>query len=231
MPSLSLQLHLAGHAVLRSIARPVVRAADRSILSKLQDEMRREILVKSAAGLAAPQLGISLRAFMVAPVAPADGEPWMAINPSIVRRSRATTSDYESCLSVPHYAAEVRRARSVEVQFEQMDGRLVSKRLSGWDARVFQHELDHLDGVLFTDRADLSSLLHESFYTIGEEESDAQSSDGETAAAAGASGRPESEVDFETDEHEYYDEYEYEEEEEWVDVAPSSERSVKDAQR
>ena len=89
------------------------------------------------------------------------------VNPRVVDASSEHVWEWESCLSVPGYAALVLRPRTVDVEFETLpfDGSASSKlrrTLTGESARVFQHEADHLDGVLFTDIAARGSLIHES---------------------------------------------------------------------
>ncbi|GLE04164.1 hypothetical protein PINS_up013075 [Pythium insidiosum] len=82
------------------------------------------------------------------------------INPQIVRRSSATYKDFEGCLSIPGYVGVVRRAREIQVQFEDADGRSHEQTLRDFPARIFQHELDHLDGVLYLDRMERDTLIH-----------------------------------------------------------------------
>ena len=93
--------------------------------------------------------------------------PAALVNPRVVDASSEHVWEWESCLSVPGYAALVLRPRTVDVEFETLpfDGSASSKlrrTLTGESARVFQHEADHLDGILFTDIAARGSLIHES---------------------------------------------------------------------
>ena len=139
---------LAGHPVLRRVATPVRGVAARADLPRLDAALRSAL--GEHYGVAAPQLGTSARVFLLR--AHADDEPWIAINPSIQRRSREMVAGWETCLSVPGYAASVERPAAVDVRYERLDGTAVERRLRGFEARVFQHELDHLDGILFTDK-------------------------------------------------------------------------------
>ena len=102
-------------------------------------------------GLAAPQVGVPLRLMVVGHE---EGrEPRALINPVIVDRGGTVTAE-EGCLSLPGIFAPVTRSEWVEVEATDVDGRSVKMRGRGLLARVFQHEVDHLDGVLFIDRLD-----------------------------------------------------------------------------
>jgi hypothetical protein len=165
-------------------------------------------------GLAAPQLGLSIRAFVVQ----GTDRAWMAVNPEILRQSRSTSKEWEACLSLPHYVAVVERPRTIRVRYNDIDGRRTSRSLSGQDARVFQHELDHLDGILFTDRADLSTITHECYLEPAGEREDTPSSFGKsnTAPASAEDGGAEADGQWELEE-EYDEKYDYEEYEEECD--------------
>eukprot|EP00962_Isochrysis_galbana_P040272 scaffold14574_cov120-Isochrysis_galbana.AAC.12 len=175
---------LAGHPILRRVARPVVRTADRGRLHSLYQKLRTEL--QGDMGLAAPQLGLSIRAFVVQGTDTA----WMAVNPEILRQSRTTSREWEACLSLPHYAAVVERPRTVHVRYNDVDGRRISRRLSGQDARVFQHELDHLDGILFTEKADLRTITHQRYLEPAGEQLDTPTllDNGSTALASADNG-------------------------------------------
>ena len=109
-------------------------------------------------GIAAPQVAESIRLFIVAsrpspryPHAP-KMEPTAMINPEITCRSSEVVSGWEGCLSVPDLRGLVSRHQSIEVKYLTKHGELVEQELNGFVARIFQHELDHLDGILFPDR-------------------------------------------------------------------------------
>jgi peptide deformylase len=109
-------------------------------------------------GIAAPQVAESMRLFIVAsrpspryPSAPTM-EPTAMINPEIVDLSGELVSGWEGCLSVPGVRGLVLRDRKIEVRYLTQHGDLVQQELTGFVARIFQHELDHLDGILFPDR-------------------------------------------------------------------------------
>ncbi len=109
-------------------------------------------------GIAAPQVAKSIRLFIVAsrpspryPYAPTM-EPTPMINPEIIDRSGELVSGWEGCLSVPGVRGLVLRDRTIKVRYLTQSGDLVQQELTGFVARIFQHELDHLDGILFPDR-------------------------------------------------------------------------------
>ncbi len=100
-----------------------------------------------ALGLAANQLGLPVRAILVR----IGDEERVLLNPTIVTRSAELVVDWEGCLSLPGVEAEVPRAKEVVVQAVDEDGVPVELRLADFEARVLQHEVDHLDGVLYVD--------------------------------------------------------------------------------
>lgn len=104
-------------------------------------------------GLAAPQIGVLKRMIVILLNQQTDQEMVVAmVNPEIVFRSKAMEIDKEGCLSVPDYFDEVERYSDVVVKFLDKKGREQMLKLSGLNARVVQHEIDHLDGVLFVDK-------------------------------------------------------------------------------
>lgn len=105
-------------------------------------------------GIAAPQIGWYERFFLTTVTVPgADGKPQMQlqcwINPEIVAVSEERNWAWEGCLSVPGLRGWVRRPAAVAIRGYNQRGERISRELAGWDARVFQHEFDHLDGILF----------------------------------------------------------------------------------
>ncbi len=108
----------------------------------------KNISKKEAAGLAAPQIGENYRVVLVQ-----NGDDFMPmINPKITSFSVNKEIDEEGCLSLPNIWGKVPRHSEIEVQYINEQGEKIQKRFSGWTARVIQHEIDHLDGVLFIDR-------------------------------------------------------------------------------
>jgi peptide deformylase len=138
------------HPVLREKAKKVTRV-DTSI-QKLLDDLAETMLDAPGAGLAANQIGVPLR---VCVVKGDENQIWGLVNPVIVKRSGSQVG-YEGCLSKPGWVGEVERSEAVVVKGLNRHGKEVRIKSNGFTARAFQHELDHLDGVLFTDR--LTSL-------------------------------------------------------------------------
>jgi peptide deformylase len=144
----SLPLTYDGNPVLRKKAQPV-RVVD-SLLAQLLDDMVETMHANHGVGLAAPQVGISKR-LIVADIY--DGDPPIKmVNPRIVERTGAVVG-LEGCLSIPNVYGDVERAEKVVVKGLNEKGKPVTVECSGLLARVFQHEIDHLDGKLFTDMA------------------------------------------------------------------------------
>jgi len=141
-------------AVLRKVARPVSRVDDET--RALAERMKRAMLDANGVGLAAPQLGVSER--LIVYRLPEEGSPVHAIvNPKIVSR-KGEQIGIEGCLSMPMLNGDVSRAFEIVVKGLDLDGRHLRRRATEMEARVIQHETDHLDGVLFIDRADLDTL-------------------------------------------------------------------------
>ena len=129
-------------------------------LQTLIDDMIETMRVAPGVGLAAPQIGISERLIVVEYGEEDEEEDEAApkklyaiINPEIVLASGEKVEGVEACLSIPQIAGEVERHEKVVVKGLNRHGKPVKLKLEGWLARIFQHEIDHLDGILFTDRA------------------------------------------------------------------------------
>lgn len=136
------------HHILRDGTVPVRH--DDAKLKRLVHDMRETMIDADGIGIAAPQVGSDLRLAIVA--APGEAER-VIINPKITRRSWRRWSMDEGCLSVPGNYGTVRRPWKITVEYDDMKGRHHREIVEGMLARVFQHEIDHLDGVLFIDRA------------------------------------------------------------------------------
>jgi peptide deformylase len=132
--------------VLREKAKKVARV-DTSI-QRLIDDLAETMLAAPGAGLAANQIGVLLR---VCVVKGDDNQIWALVNPEIVK-SDGVQVGYEGCLSYPGWVGEVARYETVVVKGRNRRGKEVRIKSNGFTARAFQHELDHLDGVLFIDR-------------------------------------------------------------------------------
>jgi peptide deformylase len=122
---------------------------------KFLDDLVETMQVEDGVGLAAPQVGDSRRVCVAV-----DGdEVYVLINPKIRGRSVRLATDTEGCLSLPGLQADVPRPAKVIVKAQNRRGETIELRARGLFARILQHEIDHLDGVLYVDRADLSTLV------------------------------------------------------------------------
>ena len=149
------QIVLVPEPVLRRKA-PKVTTFDNDF-QKLVDDMIETMRDAPGVGLAAPQVGISQRLFVMEFGDEEDEEApkklYVWVNPEIVKSSEEQVLGIEACLSVPGLAGEVERHQTLVVKGQNRYGKNIKHKLDGWTARIFQHENDHLDGVLFTDRA------------------------------------------------------------------------------
>jgi peptide deformylase len=141
-------LHLLGSPVLRQRAEPVaeVDAEVRQLVEDLFDTM----YASKGVGLAANQVGIARRVAVV-DVGEESPEPIVLINPVTVERGDATEVSEEGCLSIPEIFGDVERPTAVVIEAMDRDGAPYRLEATGYQARAIQHEIDHLDGVLFLD--------------------------------------------------------------------------------
>lgn len=157
-----LQIAQLGHPVLRKTATKVKEIKDRYLQSLVED-MLVTVLDAHGAGIAAPQVYESKQIFILSskpnpryPHAP-DMEPVAIINPEITWESDEMEKDWEGCLSIPGIRATVPRYKSIKVKFTTIHGDAAEAEFTDFVARVFQHELDHLKGVVFLDRLESNS--------------------------------------------------------------------------
>lgn len=114
----------------------------------------------AAHGIAAPQIGVSKRLFIYKPREAAEDDlPIVLANPKVIRAS-GEIKDYDGCLSVPGIYGQTRRAAQIEITALTTAGETVRLKFEGFTARIIQHEMDHLDGVLFIDRLDTLDDLY-----------------------------------------------------------------------
>lgn len=152
-----LEIVYVPNPVLRAKAKPVTIFDDE--LSVLIDNMVDTLRDAPGVGLAAPQVNISQRVIVVEYGEPEeDGQEvipklYTVVNPEIIKPSRETEFGIEGCLSIPGFVGEVERSSSVTVRGQNRHGKPLRIKAKGWLARIFQHEVDHLNGVLFTDLA------------------------------------------------------------------------------
>ena len=146
MAKKTLKILVAGDPVLRKVAEPVTRIDKK--LHRLLKEMAETMYASDGVGLAAPQIGVSKRIVVIDV-----GEGlFELINPVIVKKEGKVVGA-EGCLSVPDYEGEVERASYEECEFTDRNGQRMLLQAHDLLAICIQHELDHLDGVLFIDKA------------------------------------------------------------------------------
>ena len=155
-----------GEPVLRKKARPVKDVMSGEIQS-LIDNMIATCQDVDGVGIAAPQVYEPIRLFIVAskpsrryPHAPYM-EPTAIINPRILFRSKETVKDWEGCLSIPGLRALVPRHLTIKVEYTDRTGKKVKATYEDFIARIFQHEFDHIEGVVFLDRASTMDMVTE----------------------------------------------------------------------
>lgn len=148
-----------GEEILKLKAAPVAEAEFNSEwLMQLASVMHATMLERNGVGISAPQLYISKQVIIVAsrpnlryPDAP-EMQPVVMINPQILEFSETTCLGEEGCLSVPNQRAQVERAQVIRVLYHTLEGDVMETTFEGFPARIVQHEVDHLNGILFVDR-------------------------------------------------------------------------------
>ena len=170
-------------AVLRSKSRKV-QAVTPSLVA-LAQEMLETMRNANGVGLAAPQIGVTQRLFVAElPEDEEANQPQLTVilfNPEIIK-GRGEQVGFEGCLSIPGYVGEVARYEQVVVKGLDEMGKAVRHRVEGYLARVFQHEIDHLDGILYTDRLTDPETFQP--VEVGQEEALEMQAASETKAAA-----------------------------------------------
>jgi peptide deformylase len=155
----SLTILQRGEPVLAQVAQPV-NTINSTEIKQLIIDLKTTVAQANGVGIAAPQVGISLRLFIMcsapserypdAPLLP----PSVIINPKILKVSEQIELGWEGCLSVQGKRALVPRYSTIDVSYVDETGLVQNQTLSGFLARIFQHELDHLDGITFIERLD-----------------------------------------------------------------------------
>lgn len=170
------QIVQLGDPVLRTPAAEFDGQLDNVELIELLAAMRKAMHDAPGVGLAAPQLGIPLRIAVIEDVIPQPDEivlarersplPYFAvINPSYTPTSPDKASFFEGCLSFNGWQAVVERHREVQLDYLTPDGVHVTRHLTGWAARIAQHETDHLNGTIYIDKANTRSLVSSTAYS------------------------------------------------------------------
>ena len=148
------EIIIVPHPTLRKKAAKVSEFG--SELQQLIDDMIATLHGRSGAGLAAPQVNVSHQVILVEYGNDEDEEIpptlYVTINPKITRFSQQLVNGAEGCLSIPGLMGEVERAEEITVEGLDRFGKPLKMKLRGWVARIFQHEIDHINGILFTDR-------------------------------------------------------------------------------
>ncbi len=154
-----LKIRYLGDPVLREKAKPVEEINGQ--LQRLIDDMAETMYEAKGLGLAANQIGITKRLFVL-DLAQREGKPELLvfINPEIIEKEGEIVEE-EGCLSIPGYAAKVRRFSRVLVRALDREGKPFEMELEGLGARAIQHEIDHLNGILYVDY--LSTLKKQLF--------------------------------------------------------------------
>ncbi|WP_069768827.1 peptide deformylase [Streptomyces sp. LUP30] len=168
-PGGPLPIVAAGDPVLRAGVARYDGELEPALLARFVEALRITMLAAPGVGLAAPQVGVELRIAVIEDPAPVPDEVRLArgrvpqpfrvlVNPSYTQVGSDRAAFFEGCLSVPGYQAVVARHAEVRLTGEDERGRPLDEVFTGWPARIIQHETDHLDGLLYLDRAELRSL-------------------------------------------------------------------------
>jgi peptide deformylase len=133
--------------ILRAKAKKVSRFEP--YLERLVEDLWETMRAAPGVGLAAPQIGESIRVL----VAEYEDQAVALVNPEIIKRSEEEELGTEGCLSIPGYVGDdVSRALAITIKARDPKGKEIRVKAEGWFARILQHEIDHLDGILYTDR-------------------------------------------------------------------------------
>ena len=135
--------------ILRQVSKPVIRVGNDE--RKLMDDMLETMYAANGIGLAAIQIGIPKRIIVMDISKDANKNPMFFVNPLIKNKDKEKTTYEEGCLSVPNYFAEVDRPKYCEVEYLDYSGESKILKADGLLATCIQHEMDHLEGILFID--------------------------------------------------------------------------------
>lgn len=166
---LPLAIVAAGDPVLRQGTQPYDGQLEPALLARFVEALRATMRAAPGVGLAAPQVGVELRIAVIEDPAPVPEEVRLArgrvpqpfrvlVNPAYEPVGDARAGFFEGCLSVPGWQAVVARHAEVRLTGQDEHGQALDEVFEGWPARIVQHETDHLDGVLYLDRAEPRSL-------------------------------------------------------------------------
>lgn len=151
-----LQLVTFPHPVLRHRSKPIMRVD--AELQSIVSQMFKIMYTAKGVGLAANQVGLPIRLFVANPTGKADeGKEMVFINP-VISKQKGVEEAEEGCLSLPGVNANVKRSKSLWVNAYDIAGKEIDTEMTGFLARIIQHETDHLDGVLFVDRLQVEAV-------------------------------------------------------------------------
>jgi peptide deformylase len=155
-----LEVHRLGDRVLRQPAKRVAKVD--SEIKQLIREMLQTMYSSDGIGLAAPQVAVN-KQLLVVDIEPEEAArpPLILINPTIIRLSRDLSVTQEGCLSIPNVFLDVKRPTAIEVSYKDETGRPQKLAVDGLLACCIQHEIDHLNGILFVDRVENQFLLNQ----------------------------------------------------------------------
>jgi peptide deformylase len=155
-----LEIHYLGDRALRKPAKRIAKVDDK--IKHLIKQMLQTMYTSDGIGLAAPQVGVDKQLIVIdcEPHNP-ESQPLVLINPQIIDSSSQLCSSEEGCLSIPGVYLEVTRPDTIEVSFKNEQGKPTRIKASDLLARVIQHEMDHLNGVMFVDRVENNLALTE----------------------------------------------------------------------
>ena len=161
-----------GHPVLRQPADPYTGQLEPALLDQLLEVMRETMYAAPGVGLAAPQIGVPLRIAVLEDLYPIpeeiaaerEREPleyFEIFNPRYAASSERSAEFYEGCLSFEGFQGVVVRPADITTWYENREGEQIQREFSGWQARIVQHETDHLSGTVYIDKASTRSLVNE----------------------------------------------------------------------
>jgi len=143
-----LKIHTYPSPVLKKYAEPLTDFGPK--MQKFFDDMIETMYLDDGVGLAAPQVGVSSQILIACPTAK-PGEEYVIVNPKILSES-GREAEMEGCLSLPGLAVKVERSKKIHLRFQDRNGKTWEVKLKDFFARVIQHEMDHLKGILLIDR-------------------------------------------------------------------------------
>ena len=155
-----LDIHYLGDRVLRQPAKRIAKVDDK--LRQTIKEMLQTMYSADGIGLAAPQVGINKQLIVIdIALDQPDEPPLVLINPKIIQSSSNLCNSEEGCLSIPGVYLEVTRPDEIEISYKNEQGKPCKLKATGLLSRAIQHEMDHLNGVMFVDRVENNIALNE----------------------------------------------------------------------